>query len=263
MSSTQVHRKKFIYLIATAIALFLAVFPAGSCSAGTTVITNSVKATASSGGNTVSGGSGEVLTGKTEVDIFVETVVNGETVEYIDEHYEGSDIPEGGVYKETYYESEDGSVVVDTNIAVNADADNADSGDLQSTRSSADQENSEPATDISEDDSVNETASVINSIAKKEEKSENENKFEKKDELSDTSEEEQINNISVEDKPASPVKSSQSSDHGAGAESYGEAKPAVAKSSGEAKKETKSVGLFSFISNNIANLFKYVLSIFA
>lgn len=82
-----------------------------------TTIINSVSSSVSTGGN-----SGEVSTGETSVDLFIETIVNGETVEYIDEHYEGSDIPEGGIYTETHYESEDGTVVVDTNIVVNTEA---------------------------------------------------------------------------------------------------------------------------------------------
>ena len=192
--------QKLEYLIIAVIALFLAVFPV-CVLADTTIITNSVKASASSGGNTASGNGEQIITGETEVDIFIETVVNGETVEYIDEHYEGSDIPDGGIHKETHYESEDETVVVDTDIVVNVDG--------------------------SDDDPQvvgKETAAVIEAVAKIEEQ------------LGKTEETE---------------------------EEFGEAKPATAIGYGEAKDETEDVGLISFISSSIANLFKYVLSIFA
>ena len=176
MSTYFAHLKKIGILSATLITLFLVVFPI-CVLADTTIITNSVKASASSGGNTASGNGGQIVTGETEVDIFIETIVNGETVEYIDEYYKGSDIPDGGIHKETHYESEDKTVVVDTDIEVNADSvDNntqfvGDAGDK--------------------------TAAVIEAVAKIEDQ------LEKTEEMaltkiSDISEKEQINNVDTE-----------------------------------------------------------------
>ena len=160
--------QKLKYLIIAVIALFLAVFPV-CVLADTTIITNSVKASASSGGNTASGNGGQIVIGETEVDIFVETVINGETVEYIDEHYEGSDIPDDGIHKETHYESEDKSVVVDTDITVNADAE-----ETYSAESSAGSEDQGVAKEDILNQASLETAAAINSVAKVEDQPEKE-----------------------------------------------------------------------------------------
>jgi len=62
----------------------LLLMPIFSVTAATNSVTNTVSSSASSGGN--SGEVGEVVEGTASADVFIETVVNGKVVEFINEH---------------------------------------------------------------------------------------------------------------------------------------------------------------------------------
>ena len=89
------------------------VFIAQGVFAETTIITN-VSSSAISGGNTGSNAIENVSTSK----VYIETVVNGETVQLVDEEY-SSDEGEVLIEKSLHYESED--VSVDNIVSAKAD----------------------------------------------------------------------------------------------------------------------------------------------
>jgi len=77
-----------------------------------TVIENNVSVTSSSGGNVAEGGT--IVQGEAQADIFIETIVNGETVEFVEESVSGAGDVE--IHKTSVYESGN----TDVEIGVNA-----------------------------------------------------------------------------------------------------------------------------------------------
>ena len=108
---TRIHTLFTILLIA--IVLFPA-FALANHPEESTIIRNSVSVSASSGGNSAE--PGQIIVGETSADVFVETIVNGEVVESIDEHYENLD---GAI--EVGTASEGDGYSVETQIQVGGD----------------------------------------------------------------------------------------------------------------------------------------------
>ena len=90
-------------------SLFIAlVVPAGAFAANTSV-TNTISVSASSGGNSASGGT--VIESDAETNVYVHTEVNGEVIEHVETT---------GDYSSSF-ESEDGAVHVETVISTDTD----------------------------------------------------------------------------------------------------------------------------------------------
>ena len=81
-------------------------------------VTNDISVFSSSGGNSADGGI--IKTGTSKARIYLETVINGETVELIDKEIESSGENGAFLEEETHYESEDGSVETKTFIRAEA-----------------------------------------------------------------------------------------------------------------------------------------------
>lgn len=92
-------------------------------------ISNTISVSSSSGGNSAQ--NGEVVEGKSTISVYIETTVDGETVELIDEAItsDGSGYSRDSLYieKETYYESENDDEAVRVVTAVVVEVDSAQS----------------------------------------------------------------------------------------------------------------------------------------
>lgn len=77
-----------------------------------TTVQNEISVSASTGGNTA----GQEIQGKSEVSVFIETTVDGEVVEHIEEHKEDTQGNPVEIRKETSYQ--DGEVQVQTQSVV-------------------------------------------------------------------------------------------------------------------------------------------------
>ena len=73
--------------------------------AESTTVINNVSVSASTGGNSANGG--VIKEGVSKAGIFIKTIVNGETVEYIDEEVKSSGDEEVKIEKETHYEGDE------------------------------------------------------------------------------------------------------------------------------------------------------------
>jgi len=105
-----------------AIVFALFVIPAVADSKSATV-ESTISVSASSGGNVA--GEGEVVEGRAESEVFVETRVNGEVVESYDSRKAGEESATAGVglHREQFnnsLESDDGSVSVETRVDTHA-----------------------------------------------------------------------------------------------------------------------------------------------
>lgn len=109
-------------------------------------IENTVSVSANSGGNSAS--AGEIVEGTQTVELFIETIVNGEVVELIEESVTGDEPV--SIKKETRYESSEGSVEVITAAIVETE-----SGEAKATDSTKDGPwGSEQFFDTARDDSA-------------------------------------------------------------------------------------------------------------
>ena len=95
---TRIYTGQNTHVKITALLCLFAVTPFATYGADTSV-ENSVSASASSGGNTAS--NGEVIEGNASAHVFVETIINGKTIEHIDEHVEDSESFEYEVVNKT------------------------------------------------------------------------------------------------------------------------------------------------------------------
>lgn len=79
-----------------------------------TSVINNVSVSASTGSN--SANNGTVVEGKSTTRAFIETIVNGEVIEFIDEETTNAPGEDAVIEKSSSYESSDGKVKTNTNI---------------------------------------------------------------------------------------------------------------------------------------------------
>lgn len=99
------------------LVLTLLLIPVFSASGESVNVTNSVSVSASSGGNTASGG--EIVEGSASGSIFIETKVNGEIIELINEEVTSES---GDIHIERETEVSDGTASVTVQALVNVDS---------------------------------------------------------------------------------------------------------------------------------------------
>jgi hypothetical protein len=110
-----------------------------------TIVENNISSRASSGGNNA--GNGKITEGQSSADVYIETIVDGQTVQLLDEHTEG---PNASIEKELNYEDEDSevqtSISVEASVEVNnisggrSESNFADAGDSTSVNTSDEEE---------------------------------------------------------------------------------------------------------------------------
>ncbi len=104
------HKKAGIVCGAIGVLFLMPMF---SVTAATNSVTNVVSSSASSGGNNAQGG--EVVEGTTSANVFIQTVVDGKVVEFINEH---TDNAAPNIQKETFYKND--TVEVTTKVEAGA-----------------------------------------------------------------------------------------------------------------------------------------------
>ena len=92
---------------------------------GSSSVTNTISVEANSGGNTVSPG-GSITTSGASTDIYLETKINGETVEHVEQHINSSTSTQFKYEKKF----EKGNARVETRIDTSSEADGARTGKL-------------------------------------------------------------------------------------------------------------------------------------
>jgi len=141
----------FTLMLVLVLVLFLV--PVFSASGESVNITNSVSVSASSGGNTVSGG--ETVEGSASGSIFIETKINGETIELIDEEVTSES---GDIHIKRETEVSDGTASVTTHAladvgseGIAGESDTEDAGDdLSQTQNVKDEEVATEASSVTE-----------------------------------------------------------------------------------------------------------------
>ena len=103
------------YTTALFIATIILIASAPITNAQTSVI-NNVSVSASTGGNSASDGT--VVEGKSKTKVFIETIVNGEVIEFIDEENTGAPGEDAVNEYSSSFISEDGAVQTESNIYI-------------------------------------------------------------------------------------------------------------------------------------------------
>lgn len=103
------------YTTALFIAVIISITSAQITNAQTSVI-NNVSVSASTGGNSASDGT--IVEGKSKTKVFIETIVNGEVIEFIDEEKTGAPGEDAVTEYSSSFISEDGAIKTESNIYI-------------------------------------------------------------------------------------------------------------------------------------------------
>jgi len=112
---------QYVYVLLVCAALIVTVGGGASpakAETHATSVKSSISVSSNTGGNSASAGAAQE--GKATADVFIETTVNGEVVEYVNEHYENTNGEGIIINKQSNFEIDSGGAGVETSIRANA-----------------------------------------------------------------------------------------------------------------------------------------------